>query len=97
MITLVSVLAALSTGLCSVTAVWGRIDYYRIMRTLGSSKFFIALTILIKFALMGFLASFAGIYILSQVKPYILENVSIPGVKLTLEISAAQTFTILMA
>lgn len=97
MITLVSVLAALSTGLCSVTAVWGRIDYYRIMRTLGASKFFIALTILIKFALMGFLASSAGIYILGQLKPYILESVSIPGVKLALEISAAQTATILTA
>ena len=97
MITLVSVLAALSTGLCSVTAVWGRIDYYRIMRTLGASKFFIALTILIKFALMGFLASFTGIYILGFLKPYILESVSIPGVKLTLEISAAYTATVLMA
>ena len=40
MISLVSVLAIVTTALCSVTAVWGRIDYYRIMRTLGAIKIF---------------------------------------------------------
>jgi len=97
MITLISVLAVVTTALCSVTAVWGRIDYYRIMRTLGASKLFIAFTILIKFALMGFLASWGGIYIISIFKVYILHSISIPGVKLTVEISAATVATILSA
>ncbi len=97
MISLVSILAVVTTALCSVTAVWGRIDYYRIMRTLGASKFFIALTILIKFALMGFLASWGGIFIIQYLKIYILQSISIPGVKLTLDISAATIATITTA
>jgi predicted lysophospholipase L1 biosynthesis ABC-type transport system permease subunit len=97
MITLVSVLAIVTTALCSITAVWGRIDYYRIMRTLGASKFFIALTILIKFALMGFAASWCGIFIIEQLKVYILQTITIPGVKLSLEISAATIATVLTA
>lgn len=97
MITLISILAVVTTALCSVTAVWGRIDYYRIMRTLGASKFFIALTILVKFALMGFLASWGGIYLIGLLKVYILQSVSIPGVKLSLDISAASIATITTA
>lgn len=97
MITLVSVLAIVTTALCSVTAVWGRIDYYRIMRTLGASKFFIALTILIKFALMGFAASWCGIFIIEQLKVHILQSVTIPGVTLTLDISAATIAKVLTA
>jgi predicted lysophospholipase L1 biosynthesis ABC-type transport system permease subunit len=97
MITLVSVLAVVTTALCSVTAVWGRIDYYRIMRTLGASKFFIALTILIKFAVMGFAASWCGIYMFGYLKTYILQSITIPGVKLSLEVSAATIATITTA
>lgn len=97
MISLVSILAIVTTALCSVTAVWGRIDYYRIMRTLGASKFFIALTILIKFALMGFLASWGGILIIQYMKVYILQSITIPGVKLTFDISAATIATITTA
>ncbi len=95
MISLVSMLTIVTTALCSITAVWGRIEYYRILRTLGASKFFIALTILIKFALMGFLASWIGIYILGHLKVYILESISIPGVKLSLDISAKTVATVL--
>jgi len=87
MMTLVSSLSAVTVALCSVTAVWGRIDYYRILRTLGASKFFIALTILIKFAVMGFLASIAGIYTVNLMKGYAAAAVTIPGVKLILDIS----------
>lgn len=97
MISLVSVLAVVTTALCSVTAVWGRIDYYRILRTLGASKFFIALTILIKFAIMGFLASWCGIYLFEFLKEYILKTITVPGVKLSLDISAATIATILTA
>jgi ABC-type lipoprotein release transport system permease subunit len=97
MISLVSVLAVVTTALCSVTAVWGRIDYYRILRTLGASKFFIALTILIKFAIMGFLASWCGIYLFEFLKIYILKTITVPGVKLSLDISAATKATILTA
>lgn len=87
MMSLVSTLAAVTVALCSVTAVWGRIDYYRILRTLGASKFFIAFTILVKFAVMGFLASVAGIYAVNIMKGYAAAAITIPGVKLMLEIS----------
>ncbi len=87
MMTLVTTLAAVTMSLCSITAVWGRIDYYRILRTLGASKIFIAFTILIKFALMGFIASAAGIYTVNILKEYAAATLTIPGVKLNLEIS----------
>jgi len=67
------------------------------MRTLGSTKFFIALTILIKFAIMGFLASWGGVYLFQFLKIYILKTITIPGVTLSLEISAAKIATIVAA
>ena len=97
MISLVSMLTIITTALCSTTAVWGRIEYYRILRTLGATKFFIALTIIIKFALMGFIASWCGLYLLGHLKVYILSAITIPFVKLTLDISAATTATMLTA
>jgi len=97
MISLVSILAAVSIALSSITAVWGRIDYYRILRTLGSSKFFIALTIIIKFSLTGFLAAWLGIYLVEIFKAYILKSVSIPGITLTFDIPQATIATIITA
>jgi len=97
MISLVSILAAVSIALCSVTAVWGRIDYYRIMRTLGASKFFIALTIIIKFSLTGFLASWLGVYLVKIFKVYLLKSVTIPGITLTLDVSQSTIAAIITA
>ena len=97
MISLVSILAAVSIALCSVTAVWGRIDYYRIMRTLGSSKFFIALTIIIKFSLTGFLAAWLGVWLVEIFKAYILKSVTIPGITLTFDVSRSTIVTIIAA
>lgn len=97
MVSLITILAIVSTALCSVTAVWSRIDYYRIMRALGASKLFIAFTILVKFAVMGFLASLAGIIAVSYAKDYVVQALSIPGLKLSLEINAAFKSTVLTA
>jgi ABC-type lipoprotein release transport system permease subunit len=95
MVSLITILAVVSTALCSVTAVWSRIDYYRIMRALGASKIFIAFTILVKFAAMGFLASAAGIFAVNYAKDYVVQALSIPGLKLSLEINAALISTVL--
>jgi ABC-type lipoprotein release transport system permease subunit len=97
MISLVSILAAVSIALSSITAVWGRIDYYRILRTLGASKFFIALTIIIKFSLTGFLAAWLGIYLVGIFKAYILKSVTIPGITLTFDIPRSTIVTIITA
>jgi len=97
MISLVSILAAVAIALCSVTALWGRIDYYRIMRTLGASKFFIALTIIIKFSLTGFLAAWLGVWLVEAFKAYMLKSVAIPGITLTFDIPASTIMTIITA
>jgi len=97
MISLVSILAAVSIALSSVTAVWGRIDYYRILRTLGASKFFIALTIIIKFSLTGFLAASLGIYLVDIFKVHILKSVTIPGITLTFDIPQTTVAAIITA
>lgn len=97
MVSLISVLAVVSVALCSITAVWGRIDYYRIMRALGASKIFIALTILVKFAVMGFLASLAGICIINYAKVYVGSALTIPGFKLSLTINTQFAMTVLAA
>jgi ABC-type lipoprotein release transport system permease subunit len=97
MISLVSILAATAIALCSVTALWGRIDYYRIMRTLGASKFFIALTIIIKFSLTGFLAAWLGICLVEIFKAYILKSIAIPGIKLTFDIPQSTKGAIITA
>jgi len=97
MVSLITILAIVSTALCSVTAVWSRIDYYRIMRVLGASRLFIAFTILVKFAVMGFLASLAGICAVSFARDYVSQALTIPGIKLSLEIKTSFASTVLIA
>lgn len=97
MVSLISVLAVVSVALCSVTAVWGRIDYYRIMRALGASKLFIAVTILVKFAVMGFFASLAGICLINYAKYYAAAVLTIPGMNLSFNINMQFAMTVLTA
>jgi Na+-transporting NADH:ubiquinone oxidoreductase subunit NqrB len=67
MIGLVITLASVAVALCSATAVWDRIEYYRILRILGSTKIFIAFTILLKNALSGFAAFWIGFSVMKKI------------------------------
>ncbi|HON14848.1 MAG TPA: hypothetical protein PLA51_00045 [Spirochaetota bacterium] len=83
MIGLVITLASVAVALCSATAVWDRIEYYRILRILGSTKIFIAFTILLKNALSGFAAFWIGLFVMKKISIYIMNSLSlsIPGFK----------------
>ncbi len=53
-------LAAIAIAFSTTIATFNRMDYYRILRILGSSKFFLTMTVLLKYAIIGFIASFTA-------------------------------------
>jgi len=60
----VALLAFIAAGFSALIAVFNRLDYYRILRTVGASWGFLTLSILVKYTLLGFTASLAGVAIL---------------------------------
>ncbi len=94
---LVSLLALICTALCCVTAVWGRLEYYRILRMLGASKRFIGFTIIFRFALTGFIAGICSLALLEALSPMLSESLKLPGMKFAFTVSTAAGWKILAA
>jgi cell division protein FtsX len=57
-------LAGLSIAFSSIISLFGRIEYYRVLRILGASKIYIALMLAVKYAVLGSLGAAAGLYTL---------------------------------
>ncbi len=82
-------LAIIAIAFSTTIATFNRVDYYRILRILGMSKIFLTLTILIKYAIIGFIASFAALkltqfggQIVSGLAYGLLKQFNISGFKL---------------
>jgi ABC-type lipoprotein release transport system permease subunit len=58
-------LAAAAIYFSSLISVLNRLDYYRLLRALGSSKLFITLALVFKYALLGAAGSWAGTSLLA--------------------------------
>ncbi len=54
MLFIIIALAVTSVALCCITSLWGRIEYYRILRILGASRFLVSTTVFMKFLFFGF-------------------------------------------
>lgn len=89
-------LAVIAVAFSTTIATFNRIGYYRILRILGGSKIYLTLTILIKYALIGFVASFAAVKLVDLAGTLIAQNVAVllkplklAGFRLTLAVEPA--------
>lgn len=60
-------LSLIAVAFSTVIATLNRVEYYRLLRILGASKLFLTFTILVKYALLGFLATTAGLYLVHEI------------------------------
>ena len=97
MVLFISLLAGVSAGLCSMTAIWGRIEYYRVLRMLGASRFFIVSTVLVKAALTGGLAAAAGYGGLVYLSGYAASFIAVPGAEISFDLSGLKVFSVIAA
>ncbi len=74
LITLIIIIASISIAFGSVVSVSNRFEYYKILRILGASRSFIAISIVIKYALMGFIASIIALNIVDILYKNLLSN-----------------------
>ena len=81
----VALLAFIAAGFSALIAVFNRLDYYRILRMVGASWGFLTLSILIKYAFLGFFASLAGVaFIYYGISAIHTSMWMVPGITLAL-------------
>lgn len=97
MVIFISILAGVSAGLCSMTALWGRLEYYRILRMLGASRFFIVFTVLVKASLTGGLAALTGYGALIYFGGYAASLIAIPGADISFEPEDLKIYSVIAA
>ncbi|MFC1670477.1 ABC transporter permease [Spirochaetota bacterium] len=87
LMTLIIILSIIAISFSTVIATLNRIEYYRIMRVVGSSKIFITFTIIVKYLILGFIASYAGLILIKYLSNEITRFVNISVIKVSLSIS----------
>lgn len=76
---IIILLSVMAIAFCTVIATLERVEYYRILRVLGASKIFITATILVKYALLGFLGACAGVALVQWFSGAFQTTTLIPG------------------
>lgn len=84
---LIIALSAVLVYFSGVISVFNRIEYYRLLRALGSSKLFIAFTLSFKYALLGAAGTFIGIEALSYIFQQSAHLINIEGLSATVEVT----------
>lgn len=104
MMGIIMVLAVFAIVFSSSIATLNRVEYYRILRILGSSKIFITLTILLKYALIGFVAARVSLWLIeSAVDVFqsqfntVLASLPVGNISLNLEMDQELTDRVLRA
>ncbi|OHD53356.1 MAG: hypothetical protein A2Y33_12605 [Spirochaetes bacterium GWF1_51_8] len=77
-------LSIIAIAFSTVIATLNRTDYYRILRILGASKAFITFTIVIKYALIGYLGSSLGMFLIGTSIDEIAKIMKFTGFELKL-------------
>jgi len=72
---LIIVISAIAVGFSTMIATMERLDYYRIMRVVGASRPFIAVSILLKYFLLGCLGTGTGLLLLTRATGHITDFV----------------------
>ena len=67
-------------------ATLSRIEYYRTLRIIGSSRVFLTATILIKYSILGFIGAWAGVAILKHVSGLVAEYFHLSGIVISVSV-----------
>jgi cell division protein FtsX len=86
---LVILLCIIAAAFSTIIAALDRLEYYRILRVLGASQLFIAVTIWIKYAIIGFLGAIFAFFVFSNASHYLKFIAVIPGFQIDFSISNA--------
>ncbi|MGC8764261.1 MAG: FtsX-like permease family protein [Brevinematia bacterium] len=79
LIIIVMFIASVSIAFGSIISVNNRFEYYKILRILGASRSFIAFSIILKYAILGFIAGFISVSVFENVFKILLSRFSLTG------------------
>lgn len=82
LILIVASISFIALSFASIIAVSGRAEYYKILRILGTSRTFIALSVILKFALIGFIGGYLSLILSSQLSSYFLTKLPVKQILL---------------
>jgi hypothetical protein len=89
-------LSSIGIAFSTVIATLDRVDYYRLLRVLGASKLFITVSLLVKYALYGFVGSVLGFFLLDWSAGQVIKSMKIPGFELHLLIPGGLRQTVIL-
>lgn len=78
------ILSIIAISFSTVIATLNRIEYYRILRILGSSRMFITFTIIVKYIILGFAGSYAGLFLIELLAGYTIGFMNLSALKISL-------------
>jgi cell division protein FtsX len=79
LILVIVIMAVTSIGFSSIVAVSSRYEYYKTLRILGASRFFIAFSIVFKFALIGLISGLLSLFIFERGISFIISSLPLKG------------------
>ncbi len=91
------ILAVAAISFSTMIATYNRIEYYRILRILGASKYFISFTILLKYIALGFGGASLGLWLIRYFAGAITGAINISIIKISLSIPESLYRNILIA
>jgi hypothetical protein len=77
---IIVIIAVIAISFATMIATLNRIEYYRTLRIIGSSRVFLTATILIKYTILGFIGAWAGVAILKYVSGMVTEYFHLTGI-----------------
>jgi hypothetical protein len=77
---IIVIIAVIAISFATMIATLNRIEYYRTLRIIGSSRVFLTATILIKYTILGFIGAWAGVAILKLVAGLVAEYFHLTGI-----------------
>jgi hypothetical protein len=77
---IIVIIAVIAISFATMIATLNRIEYYRTLRIIGSSRVFLTATILIKYTIFGFVGAWAGVTILKYVSGLVAEYFHLTGI-----------------
>ncbi len=79
MLIIITTLAVTAVSLCCITSLWSRIEYYRILRILGASRFLVSTTVLLKFLALGFVGGLLALTLSEKILQEIPSVIKLSG------------------
>jgi hypothetical protein len=77
---IIVIIAVIAISFATMIATLNRIEYYRTLRIIGSSRVFLTATILIKYTILGFIGAWAGVAVLKLVAGLVAEYFHLTGI-----------------